>query len=80
MKENDVIILDNDEKYTLLKKVEKDNTTYYMAAGVTDDDHINQKKLVVLKLISKSDGDYVEIVKDENILKEIMDDFKDAFK
>ncbi len=37
-------------------------------------------KLVVLKLIHEEDGDYVEIVEDEDLLNELSEKFKDTFK
>ena len=80
MKLNDIIVLDNDEQYTLLKETEKDDNKYYFAAGVDADGHVDEKKLVVLKLIHEEDGDYVEIVEDEDLLNELSEKFKDTFK
>ena len=80
MKLNDIIVLDNDEQYTLLKETEKDDNKYYFAAAVDADGHVDEKKLVVLKLIHEEDGDYVEIVEDEDLLNELSEKFKDTFK
>ena len=80
MKLNDIIVLDNNEQYTLLKETEKDGNKYYFAAGVDQDGHVNQNILVILKLIKEEDGDYVEIVEDEDLLNELSEKFKDTFK
>ena len=79
MKVNDIIVLDNEEKYTLLKEINKDGVTYYFAAGVDAEDHVMSKKLVILKLISEPDGNYVEVVEDHDLLKQLTEEFKDAF-
>ena len=80
MKLNDIIVLDNDEQYTLLKETEKDGDKYYFAAGVDKDGHVSEKIIVILKLIHEDDGDYVEIVEDEKLLEELGEIFKDTFK
>ncbi len=80
MKVNDIIVLDNDERFILLKEINKENTKYYFAAGVDEKENIDQKKLVILKLISDVDGDYIEIVDDEKMLQSLVEEFKDTFK
>ena len=80
MKLNDIIVLDNDEQYTLLKETERDGDKYYFAAGVDQEGHDDDKVIVILKLIHEEDGDYVEIVEDEKQLKELTEIFKDTFK
>ncbi|MBR4231176.1 MAG: DUF1292 domain-containing protein [Bacilli bacterium] len=80
MKLNDIIVLDNNEQYTLLKETEKDGNKYYFAAGVDQEGHVNQSILVILKLIKEEDGDYVEVVEDEDLLNELSEKFKDTFK
>ena len=80
MKVNDIIVLDNDDKYILLKEIIKDDITYYFAAGVDEKENIDQKKLVILKLIFDKDGNYIEIVEDEKMLQTLVEEFKDTFK
>lgn len=79
MKLNDIIVLDNEDKYTLLKEVEKDGSKYYLAAGVDKDNHINRKVIVIIKVVHEEDGDYIEIVEDEKLLKTLAEAFKDTF-
>ena len=79
MKLNDIIVLDNNERYTLLKETEKEGIKYYFAAGVDENDHIDQRAIVILKLTHEEDGDYVEVVEDENLLKDLSEIFKDTF-
>lgn len=80
MKIDDVIVLENNEQYTLLDECEKDGNKYFLAAGVTPDGHINKKLIVILKVNHEEDGDYVEIVENEKLLKELTELFKDTFK
>lgn len=63
-----------------MKETEKDGNNYYFAAGVDQEGHVNQSILVILKLIKEEDGDYVEVVEDEDLLNELSEKFKDTFK
>ena len=79
MKINDIIVLDNDERFMLLKEVEREGSRFFLSVGVDKDEKLDQKKLVILKLISEEDGDYMELIEDEELLKELAEDFKDTF-
>ena len=71
MEENDIVILDNDQKYALIREFTDGVDKYFVAALVKENDEIDKTKLVALKVIKSSDGDYVEIVEDVNKLKNI---------
>ena len=80
MKENDIIVLDNNDKYTLLKEIVEGDNRYFISAGVDENDHIDEKKIIILKVIKEEDGDYVEIVKDKNLIKKLSANIESAFK
>ena len=77
MEENDLVVLDNDERYSLIKSFTDNKDNYFVAAKVNEDDSIDKNKLVALKVIKDEDGDYVEIVDDINKLKSIYQSLKD---
>ena len=80
MKENDIIVLDNNERYTLLKEIIDDNNQYFISAGIDENEHIDEKKIIILKVVHQEDGDYVEIVKDKNLIKKLSINFESAIK
>lgn len=71
MKENDVIKLDNEEKYTLLKKVEHKGSIYFLAAKLKSDDTVDQNNLVFFKEDHEDDELYVDLIKNENLIIEL---------
>lgn len=77
---NDIIVLENDERYTLLEETIKDGEKYFLAASIDDDENIDSNKLVLLKLDQAEDGDYVEIVNDEKLIIELSKKITDAKK
>ena len=80
MKLNDIIVLDNSKQYTLLKETMKEGKKYYLAAEVSEDGSVNHNAIAILELIHEQDGNYVEIVEDEELIKELSEMFKDTFK
>lgn len=80
MKVNDIIILENEERYTLLQETKHENETYFLSAGIDEQENIDYKKLAILKLVKEEDGDYVEVVNDEQLIKELSKTFEDAMK
>lgn len=80
MKVNDIIVLENEERYTLLQDTILDEATYFLSAGIDEEENIDYKKLAILKLIHEEDGDYVEVVNDEQLIKRLSKTFEDAMK
>jgi len=80
MKVNDIIVLENDVRYTLLDEVAKDDSKYFLAAGIDIDENINHKDIVILEVFREDDGDYVEIVDDKELLAELSQRIVDANK
>lgn len=71
MEVNDIIILENDQRYTLLEQTTKDNDKYFLAASVNENEDIDIKQLALLKVIRENDEDYVELVQNEQLIREL---------
>lgn len=68
MEVNDIIVLDNNERYTLLKKVEYENEVYFLSMPIDENEIIDENKILFLKS-SYEDGDnFVEMVVDEDLI------------
>ena len=80
MKVNDIIVLENEERFTLLQETMLDNFRYFLAAGIDEQENIDSKKLVLLKLVEHPDGAYVEIVKNQELMTKLTQNIKDAMK
>ena len=50
MNEADLIILDNNERYSLLKKVALNGDNYFMADFVKDDDLVDKNRIVYFRV------------------------------
>ena len=71
MNEADLIILDNDERYSLLKKISLNGDTYFMAAFVKDDDLVDNNRIVYFKVVEDEDEQFVDLVTSEKIITEL---------
>lgn len=80
MKVDDIIVLENQERYILLAETSYENQNYFLAAAIDEQENIDQKKLVLLKHVEEVDGSYVEIVKNEDLLIKLTNQLKDAIK
>ena len=66
LKVNDIVTLENNNKYTILKIVENSNT-YYFAMGQVNN-IINPDDVIFFKV----DSSYIEIIDDKSLLKELV--------
>lgn len=78
MKVNDIIILENEERFTLLAETLHENSRYFLAMGIDEQEVIDKNKIAVLKLVEEPDGAYVELVKNQELLTKLMEQIKDA--
>ena len=78
MKVNDIIVLENEERFTLLEETSLEGVRYFLAAGVDEAENVNLKKLALLKVVEEEDGFYVELVQNEQLMKELTQKIKDA--
>ena len=75
MKVDDVIVLENKQKYCLLKETVLDNNRYFMAAEVDKNNNLNDKKLAFFKHIIDGDTNYVVRVKDDTLIYRLSEMF-----
>ncbi|MBE6148907.1 MAG: hypothetical protein E7167_05450 [Firmicutes bacterium] len=78
MKVNDIIVLENQERFTLLEEVEDEGFRYFLAAGIDEEENIDSKKLALLKLVEQPDGAYVELIKNQELMTKLTQKIKDA--
>ena len=71
MTEGDLIILDNEERYSLLKKISLNGDTYFMAAFVKDDDLVDKSRIVYFRVEEDEDESFVDLVTSEKIITEL---------
>ncbi len=71
MTEGDLIILDNNERYSLLKKISLNEDTYFMAAFVKDDDLVDKSRIVYFRVEEGDDEQFVDLVTSEKIITEL---------
>lgn len=71
MEVSDIIILDNDEKYSLVKKVIYHDNIYFLASLVKEDDTLDTEKTYYFKAYVDEDGEYVDLITNEKLILEI---------
>ena len=65
---NQVITLDNNHKYFILRQALYKGKTYFLAAGVTDDEEHFNNKFLFFEKVNDEENFRVEEVTDESIL------------
>lgn len=71
MQVNDTIVLDDNQRYTLLQETEENEETYFLAIGVDEENNPDYKNMVILKECQDIDGIYVETVTNEGLLSKL---------
>ena len=71
MQVNDTIVLDDNQRYTLIEKTELDNESYYLAIGLDENKKPNYNNMVILKECEDVDGIYVETVANESLVTKL---------
>ena len=67
MNVNDIIILDNDVRYTLLRKVNYNDDEYFLAMPIDEEENIDRNKVLFLKKVIEGDDIFVEMVGDQDL-------------
>lgn len=71
MTEGDLIILDNDERYSLLKEIPLNGDTYFMAGFVDENDLVDKKKIVYFRIEKDDNEQFVDLVTSEKVITEL---------
>ena len=71
MEIDDLIVLDDNRRYTLLQSTEEAGEKYYLAIGVDEEENPDYKDMVIFKECNDDDGIYVETVTDESLINKL---------
>ncbi len=72
MKENAIVVLENNEQYVILNVVKYMNNIYYFAIGINDDYEVIEDKVVFLEEKKENNDSYVCKITDESLLIELI--------
>lgn len=78
MKINDIIVLENEERYTLMEEVMYENEKYFLALPIDEKGKIDNSKPKMFKSVKEPDGEYVVLVRDEYTILNLSKLLKDA--
>ncbi len=71
MKCNNIITLENNEKYLTLNEVTYTESRYFLVMGVDEEKNIIPGKVNIFKEINKDNEIYIEIIKDSDLIMEL---------
>lgn len=72
MKLNSIMHLENDKNYLILKAFKYSKKEYYLAFAVDNNKKINPNDLIFLTTEEEGQEQYINIVEDKKILKELI--------
>ena len=74
MQVDDVIELNNQKKYKLLKEINDNNDKYFLAVALDNEEHVIDTDLVLFKAILQNNEIFVDIVDDQDLIIKLMGD------
>ena len=77
MKCNNIITLENNEKYLTLNEVTYNKEHYFLVMGVDEEKNIIPGKVNIFKEINKNNEIYIEIIKDSDLIMELTKKLKE---
>ena len=77
MKCNNIITLENSEKYLTLNEVTYNKEHYFLVMGVDEEKNIIPGKVNIFKEINKDNEIYIEIIKDSDLIMELTKKLKE---
>lgn len=80
MKTNDIIVLDNNQKYTLLASVELDGDTYFLAGLLDENDNFDPKNTQIVKAIYEGEEKFVDVIADKDLITKLTVEFQKVMK
>lgn len=80
MKANDIIVLDNNDKFTLLAETDKDNSKYFLAGKFRENDELDTKQFFIFKEVVEGEEKYIELVNDQKLITELSKKFESSLK
>ncbi len=76
----DIITLDNNEEYTVIKKLEKDNKKYYLLAWVDEEEEPDLENIKIVEEILENGKILLEEIDDEQLLKKLSKEFLQSLR
>lgn len=77
MKCNNIITLENNEKYLTLNEVTYTESHYFLVMGVDEEKNIIPGKVNIFKEINKDNEIYIEIIKNSDLIMELTKKLKE---
>lgn len=76
----DIITLDNDEEYTVIKKLKDNKQEYYLLAPVDEEEEPDVEKIKIVEVLNKNNQTVVEEIEDEKLLKRLAKEFFNSLR
>ena len=76
----DIITLDNDEEYTILKIIQNEEKTYLLLAWIDEDEEPDMEKIKIVEQVQENNQIAIEEIKDEKQIKKLSKLFLESLK
>ena len=76
----DILTLEDDKEYTVIKKIEDNNNIYYLLAPIDDSENPNLEELKIMEEQIEDDEIVLYEVEDDNILERLSRQFLSSIK
>ena len=76
----DIITLDNDEEYTVLKILNDNNKKYYLLAPVDEEEEPDMENIKIVEEQKEGSRLVIEEIEDEQLLKRLSQLFLDSLR
>ena len=76
----DIITLENNEEYTVLKILKENNKKYYLLAWVDEDEEPDMENIKIVEEKIKNDKIEIEEIEDEQLSKRLSKEFLSALR
>ena len=76
----DIITLDNDEEYTVIKIFNENGKKYYLIAPVDDEEEPDVENIKIVKALEKNGEIEIEEIEDEKLLKRLAKEFFNSLR
>ena len=76
----DIITLDNDEEYTILKILNEKENKYYLLAKVDEEEEPDMENIKIVQEVLENGTIAIEEIEDETLLKKLSKDFLSSLR
>ena len=76
----DIITLDNDEEYTILKILNEKENKYYLLAKVDEEEEPDMENIKIVQEVLEDGTIAIEEIEDETLLKKLSKDFLSSLR